>query len=35
MGLGATAGSTETVGATGPDARNAVAALTDILANAE
>ncbi|MGP3989313.1 HPr family phosphocarrier protein [Streptomyces sp. 3N207] len=35
MGLGATAGSTLTVRATGPDAHDAVATLTDILANAE
>ncbi|MFI6283711.1 HPr family phosphocarrier protein [Streptomyces sp. NPDC051018] len=35
MGLGATAGSTVIVRAAGPDARDAVAALTDILANAE
>ncbi|MFD5425448.1 HPr family phosphocarrier protein [Streptomyces sp. NPDC127084] len=35
MGLGATAGSTVTVRATGPDALDAVAALTGILANAE
>ncbi|MGI5458671.1 HPr family phosphocarrier protein [Streptomyces sp. CA-249302] len=35
MGLGATAGNSVTVRATGPDAREAVAALTDILANAE
>ncbi|MET7799413.1 HPr family phosphocarrier protein [Streptomyces decoyicus] len=35
MGLGATAGSTVTVRATGPDAHDAVATLTDVLANAE
>jgi phosphotransferase system HPr (HPr) family protein len=35
MGLGATAGKTVTVRATGPDAREAVAALTEILTNAE
>ncbi|MEW2395767.1 HPr family phosphocarrier protein [Streptomyces sp. NPDC046862] len=35
MGLGATAGSTVTVRAVGADARDAVSALTDILANAE
>ncbi|MEU6570421.1 HPr family phosphocarrier protein [Streptomyces parvulus] len=35
MGLGATAGSTVTVRATGPDAHDAVAALTDVLAHAE
>ncbi|MFI8849337.1 HPr family phosphocarrier protein [Streptomyces sp. 891-h] len=35
MALGATAGSTVTVRATGPDAQEAVAALIDILANAE
>jgi phosphotransferase system HPr (HPr) family protein len=35
MGLGATAGNTVTIRATGPDASDAVAALTDILANAE
>ncbi|MDQ1006875.1 phosphocarrier protein HPr [Streptomyces sp. V4I23] len=35
MGLGATAGSTVTVRATGPDAHDAVAALTGVLANAE
>ncbi|MER5431880.1 HPr family phosphocarrier protein [Streptomyces sp. NPDC002588] len=35
MGLGATAGNTVTVRATGPDAHDAVAALADILANAE
>ncbi|MFJ8112289.1 HPr family phosphocarrier protein [Streptomyces sp. NPDC096132] len=35
MGLGATAGSTVTVRAEGPDAEQAVAALADILATAE
>ncbi|MCJ0869594.1 HPr family phosphocarrier protein [Streptomyces sp. AP-93] len=35
MGLGATAGSTVTVRAEGPDAHEAVTALADILANAE
>ncbi|MBO8190147.1 HPr family phosphocarrier protein [Streptomyces oryzae] len=35
MGLGATAGSTVTIRATGPDAHEAVTALTEILANAE
>lgn len=35
MALGATAGSTMTVRAEGPDAEQAVTALTDILANAE
>jgi phosphotransferase system HPr (HPr) family protein len=35
MGLGATAGSTVTVRAEGPDAVQAVAALADILATAE
>ncbi|MEU4493722.1 HPr family phosphocarrier protein [Streptomyces sp. NBC_00210] len=35
MGLGATAGSTVTVRAEGPDAEQAVTALTDILATAE
>jgi phosphotransferase system HPr (HPr) family protein len=35
MGLGATAGSTVTVRAEGPDAERAVTALADVLANAE
>lgn len=35
MGLGVTAESTVTVRATGPDAHDAVATLTDVLANAE
>ena len=35
MGLGATAGSTLTLRAEGPDAEQAVTALADILANAE
>ncbi|MGW3667072.1 HPr family phosphocarrier protein [Streptomyces sp. NPDC005141] len=35
MGLGATAGSTVTVRAEGPDAKQAVKTLTDILATAE
>lgn len=35
MGLGATAGSTVTVRAEGPDAEQAVAALADLLATAE
>ncbi|MXM66318.1 HPr family phosphocarrier protein [Streptomyces sp. HUCO-GS316] len=35
MGLGATAGSTVTVRAEGPDAEQAVTALADVLANAE
>ncbi|MER5465658.1 HPr family phosphocarrier protein, partial [Streptomyces sp. NPDC002668] len=35
MGLGATAGSTVTIRAEGPDAEQAVTALADILATAE
>ncbi|MFD1541170.1 HPr family phosphocarrier protein [Nonomuraea guangzhouensis] len=35
MGLGARAGSTVTIRATGPDAHDAIAALTGILAGAE